>query len=149
MTVYATPDMVRNKLRVLDQAPPDVVRIPMDQLDDANDIQPHIVESDATAVTYCSGKEVPAALIASLSADLAAYFVVLAYRGSADFQADDPVVRRYQHAMSVLEDIGTGKISPVTPDDPDNPIGDLGPGATYNPPTPCLTTTDLYGRPTS
>jgi phage gp36-like protein len=146
VTGYATPQMVRDALRVPDAAPADVVRIPVDALDDVTDIVPHITESDATVAVYCSGKDIPQAALAGWSRDIAAYLLVLAWRGSADFQTQtDPVWLRYQHAMTILEDIASGKISPVSVD-PDGP-SDLGSGAVYQPPTPRLVTTDVFGRP--
>lgn len=138
--------MVRDALRVADAAPPDNVRIPVDSLDDVTDIQPHIDESDGLVGLYCSGKDIAVAVLAGLSRDVAAYLLVLAWRGSADFDTQtDPVWLRYQHAMTVLEDIGSGKISPVSTD-PDQP-SDLGQDAVYNPVTPWLVTTDVFGRP--
>lgn len=142
---YATPDMVRSALRLADAAPPDTVRIPVDALNNDLTIAPHILKSDAIVGTYCSGKDVADGLLAALSTDIAAYFLVLAYHGSVDMLSGDPAVLLYQNAMSILEDIGSGKINPVSVD-PDGP-SDLGAGAVYNPPTPCLTTVDWFGRP--
>jgi uncharacterized protein DUF1320 len=141
VTSYSTPVSVRNALRVPDSAPADVVRIPVDDIQDEQ-IQPHCDQADSIAVTYCSGSNAGAAFIATQATDIAAYRLVLAWRGSADFITQtDPVWLRYQMAMSMLEDVAKGLITPEPDPDDGSDIQ-----AVNIAPDTRLTTVNAFGR---
>lgn len=145
MSTYTTPDQVKDILRLRNATVPDSVRIDVDALD-IDDVTQQIADSTGVVDTYCSGKAVQAGLLTACTNAITAWSLVLTYLGSVDVADQDPVIRRYQWAMSMLEDIGTGRISPVA--DPPSTGGDSsGDPLVVNLPTPCLTTVDWWGRP--
>lgn len=62
------------------------------------------------------------ALIQSITVNIAAYFATLSYRKNKPLEANDPVLLRYQDAMSDLQAIQNGQINP-DPYDPSNGSG--------------------------
>lgn len=67
-----------------------------------------------------SGNVVPVpSLVQSITINIAAYYATLAYRKNKPLEANDPVLLRYQDAMTDLNAIQTGQISP-SPYDPSN-----------------------------
>lgn len=146
MSSYTTPDQVKDILRLRNAVVPDSVRIPVDDLN-VTVIDTQITDAAGTVDLYCSGKTVPAAFLTSATNAIAAWSLVLTYLGSVDLQDQDPVIRRYNSAMSSLEDVGTGRINPVS-DPPSTGDGDeFGAGGIFNPLSPHLTGVDWFGRP--
>lgn len=117
-------------------------RIAIDDIaDDA--ITEVVVMADARVSTYLSGKQVDPNLADGLTTGIACYLLILAWRGSDDVDENDPVVRRYRDAMQVLEDIGTGRIAPVTTD----PTIAAAAAALVNQPAQPLTGLNGFGFP--
>lgn len=134
---YATADQVRAALRLssLPSDPDSGATGWVDQIDDT-DITDAIAEGDAAVDVYIGARRVTDILKSTCSRDIAAYLLVLTWRGTDDLTADDPVVLRYRHTMSMLEDIGTGKVDPG-PGPGEDPDGYN--GTVVNPCAPSLT----------
>lgn len=59
-----------------------------------------------------------------LTRDVAAYLATLVYRRGKDLAATDPVALRYAHALRVLSDISTGRVTIVDPTAPTEAVGE-------------------------
>lgn len=109
MTAYTTPEAVRGVL-TRDSDDPDGTAATLDD----PVIQAQIDAAQAEIDARLAGRyqtpftDTVPPLVASLTVDIAQYLANLVYRQSEDLAAEDPSVLRYQRAVQLLKDLGSG-----------------------------------------